>query len=57
MIPSRSLQENNSVGKFPLGVLEKSKYPQEAQRFIDLVMSEKGQAILKKYGFIPVKEI
>lgn len=48
--------EYNVVGKFPIGVLKQSKYPQEAQSFVDLVMSKEGQAILKKYGFIPVGE-
>jgi molybdate transport system substrate-binding protein len=44
----------NVKGDFPISVLKQSKYPQESQDFIDLVMSSKGQAILKKYGFIPV---
>jgi molybdate transport system substrate-binding protein len=50
-------KEYNVVGKFPLGVLKQSRYPEEAQSFVDLVMSEEGQAILDKYGFIPVKEM
>jgi ABC-type molybdate transport system substrate-binding protein len=49
--------EYNVVGKFPLGTLKQSRYPEEAQGFMDLVMSEEGQAILDKYGFIPVKEM
>lgn len=49
--------EYNVVGKFPLGALLQSRYPEEAQSFIDLVMSEEGQAILDKYGFIPVNEM
>ncbi len=49
--------EYNVVGKFPLGVLLQSRHPEEAQSFIDIVMSDDGQAILDKYGFIPVKEI
>jgi molybdate transport system substrate-binding protein len=48
--------EYNAVGKFPLGMLKQSKHPKEAQSFIDLVMSEEGQAVLDKYGFIPVKD-
>lgn len=50
-------EEYNVVGKFPLGALKQSRYPEEAEGFMDLVMSEEGQAILDKYGFIPVKEI
>jgi ABC-type molybdate transport system substrate-binding protein len=49
--------EYNVVGKFPLGVLLQSRHPEEAQSFIDLVMSDEGQAILGKYGFIPVDEV
>jgi len=44
----------NVIGDFPIGVLKQSKYPQQSRNFIDLVMSAKGQAVLKKYGFIPV---
>lgn len=45
----------NVVGDFPVGVLSQSKNPVEARAFIDEIMSEEGQAILDKYGFIPVK--
>jgi molybdate transport system substrate-binding protein len=44
----------NVVGDFPVGVLSQSEYPEEAQAFLDLMMSSDGQAILEKYGFIPV---
>ena len=44
----------NVVGDFPVGVLSQSKYPKEAQAFLDLMMSDDGQSILEKYGFIPV---
>jgi molybdate transport system substrate-binding protein len=51
LIPDRY----NVVGDFPVGVLSQSKNPAEAQAFIDEIMSEEGQTILDKYGFIPVK--
>ena len=44
----------NVIGDFPVGVLSQSEYPEEAQAFLDLMMSSDGQAILEKYGFIPV---
>ena len=47
--------EFNVVGEFPIGILKQSGHPKEAQSFMDLVMSEEGQAILNKYGFIPVR--
>jgi molybdate transport system substrate-binding protein len=45
----------NVVGDFPVGVLSQSRYPAESKAFIDEIMSEDGQTILDKYGFIPVK--
>ena len=44
----------NVVGDFPVGVLAQSKHKEQAQAFIDLIMSDEGQAILEKYGFVPV---
>jgi len=42
---------------FPLGMLNQSRRPEEARRFIDLVMAQEGQNILKNYGFIPLNEL
>jgi len=47
--------EYNVVGDFPIAVLEQSRYPAESQGFIDVVMSEEGQSMIAKYGFIPVE--
>lgn len=47
--------EYNVVGDFPVAVLSQSKYPDQSQAFIDVIMSKEGQAILDKYGFIPVE--
>ncbi|MCK9566271.1 MAG: molybdate ABC transporter substrate-binding protein [Methanothrix sp.] len=44
----------NVIGDFPVGVLTQSKYPEQSQAFIDVLMSDEGQSILDKYGFIPV---
>lgn len=44
----------NVVGDFPVGVLAQSKNKEQAQAFIDVIMSDEGQAILEKYGFVPV---
>jgi molybdate transport system substrate-binding protein len=49
--------EYNIIAEYPMGMLNESKYPAEAEEFIDLVKSEEGRAILDKYGFIPVKEM
>ena len=45
----------NVIGDFPVGVLSQSKHKEEAQAFIDVIMSDEGQAILEKYGFVSVK--
>jgi len=47
-------EKYNVVGDFPVAVLSQSKYPVEAQAFLDMIMSTEGQSILGKYGFIPV---
>ncbi len=53
LIPDRY----NVVGDFSAGVLSQSNYPQDAKAFIDVIMSDEGQAILDKYGFIPVADV
>jgi len=47
--------EYNVIAEYPIGMLRESKYPAESQRFIELINSEKGKAILEKYGFMPVE--
>jgi molybdate transport system substrate-binding protein len=44
----------NVIAEYPIGILTQSKYPAEAEEFINLVKSDKGKAILEKYGFEPV---
>jgi molybdate transport system substrate-binding protein len=44
----------NVIAEYPIGILKQSKYPIGAKRFIDLVKSDKGAAILEKYGFSPI---
>jgi molybdate transport system substrate-binding protein len=47
--------EYNIIAEYPLGMLLKSKYPDESQEFMDLVISDEGRAVLEKYGFAPVE--
>lgn len=47
--------ENNVIAKYPLAVLSQAKSPELAQAFIAYVLSAEGQAILQKWGFLPVK--
>ena len=44
----------NVIATYPMGILKQSKYPAQAQEFINLVKSDKGNAVLEKYGFEPV---
>ncbi len=38
--------------KYPIAVVQQAGEVRNAQRFIDLVLSSTGQAVLKKYGFL-----
>ncbi len=48
--------EYNVIAEYPMGSLKESNYPAEAEEFMNLVKSEKGRAILEKYGFAPVMQ-
>ncbi len=48
--------EYNIIAEYPMGMLKDSKYPAEAEEFMDLVKSEEGRAVLEKYGFAPVAD-
>jgi molybdate transport system substrate-binding protein len=45
-------KESYSPIRYPIAVVKGSSEREEAQRFIDLIFSNRGQAILKKYGFL-----
>ncbi len=45
----------NVIAEYPMGILKQSKYPVQAQEFINLVKSDEGMSILNKYGFMPVE--
>jgi molybdate transport system substrate-binding protein len=47
--------EHNIIAEYPMGILMESKYPAESQKFMNLVMSNEGKAVLEKYGFAPVE--
>jgi molybdate transport system substrate-binding protein len=44
----------NVIAKYPLAVLSNAPQPDLAAKFIDYVLSSDGQAILQKWGFVPV---
>ena len=45
----------NVIAEYPMSLLEQSKYPAQAKEFINLVKSDKGMAVLERYGFEPLK--
>jgi molybdate transport system substrate-binding protein len=47
----------NVVAQYPIGILKQSKYPAEAEEFIELVKSDNGMVILNKYGFMPIESM
>ncbi|MGL4370406.1 MAG: PstS family phosphate ABC transporter substrate-binding protein [Spirochaetota bacterium] len=52
--------ENGKSGKFPVSrklymYVNENKLSKEASAFIDFLLSEKGQSIVKETGFIPLK--
>lgn len=46
--------ENNVVARYPIAALAQSREPELAQAFIAYVLSSEGQAVLKRWGFLPV---
>jgi phosphate transport system substrate-binding protein len=52
--------DNGRSGKFPVSrklfmIVNEKKISTEAQKFIDFILSDKGQAIVKETGFIPLQ--
>jgi phosphate transport system substrate-binding protein len=52
--------ENGKSKKYPISrtlqMYSNEKYHEKAQKFIDFIMSEKGQAIVQELGFIPLSK-
>jgi molybdate transport system substrate-binding protein len=47
--------EYNVIAEYPMGMLKESRYPAEAEEFMDFVKSDEGRAVLERYGFEPVQ--
>lgn len=48
--------ELNVAASYPIAAIKDSRYPGLAGAFVDLIFSEPGQQIFRKYGFRPVPE-
>jgi molybdate transport system substrate-binding protein len=46
-------EDLNVLATDPIATVEASKAQDKAQAFMDLVLSDQGQQVLKKYGFLP----
>jgi molybdate transport system substrate-binding protein len=46
-------EELNVVATYPIATVKESKSPDQAQVFMDLVLSAEGQQVLKEHGFLP----
>ena len=51
----RIVDAGNVLATYPIAAVRGSERPVEAQAFIDLVMSARGQAVLKRFGFLPAR--
>jgi len=45
--------DQNLIATYPIAVVSASKVPDEAQAFVDFVLSAEGQQIMQSYGFQP----
>jgi len=46
-------EELNVVATYPIATVKASKAQDQAQAFMDLVLSAQGQQVLERYGFLP----
>ncbi len=47
--------EYNVIARYPIAVVKGTRNAESARAFIDLLLSEQGQATLEQYGFLPVQ--
>jgi molybdate transport system substrate-binding protein len=49
-------EEINVIAEYPIAVVADSDNEEVAERFIDFILSDEGQAILRDHGFRPINE-
>ena len=52
MTPLAIPDQFNQIATYPIAALAKTQQPELAQQFIELVLSDAGQEVLARYGFI-----
>jgi len=55
VIAAEAPEDSHDPILYPIAVVKETESATEAAEFIDLVLSDSGQAIMKKYGFLPVR--
>jgi molybdate transport system substrate-binding protein len=55
LIAADAPKNSHSPILYPIAILKDTKAGGNARRFINLVLSAEGQAVLKKYGFLGFK--
>ena len=45
--------EFNVIAEYPIAVMQESERPAQSQGFLNLVTSDRGKAVLERYGFAP----
>lgn len=46
----------NTIASYPIAPINDSAHPEQAQRFVDFVLSADGQTILAQYGFLRIDQ-
>jgi molybdate transport system substrate-binding protein len=46
-------EDQNVTATYPIATVKASRAQDKAQAFLDLVLSDQGQQVLRKYGFLP----
>jgi molybdate transport system substrate-binding protein len=54
-VVARAADDAHDPILYPIGIVKESKQTEAARKFIDLVLSSEGQAILSKHGFLPIR--
>jgi molybdate transport system substrate-binding protein len=54
-VVTRAPDDSHDPILYPIAIVKDSKQPEAARKFIDLVLSSEGEAILVKHGFLAIK--
>ena len=46
-------EDQNVLATYPIATVTASQAPDQAQAFMDMVLADEGQQVLKEYGFLP----